>query len=132
MDEVEFLSDAWVEAADAALTTAPGAENASPAVVAYRVTGGPDGDREHHLVLGAERPRLVRPGPGDPDPTVTLTMPYAIAAAVNQGTESAQRAVLDGRIDLQGRPDVLLAHQAPLTAVDDLLAPLRQHTRYTS
>ncbi|MEM7338345.1 MAG: hypothetical protein AAF467_06855 [Actinomycetota bacterium] len=130
MDEVLFLSDAWVEAADAALTSVAGADEMATAVVAYRVTGGPDGDCEHHLVLGADRPRMVRPGPDATSPTVTLTMPYDLAVAVNQGVESAQRAVLDGRIDLNGQPDVLLAHQAPLGAVDDLLAPLRARTRY--
>lgn len=124
-DRVEFLSDAWVAAADAAL--APLAPVPAALVVAVTVTGGPAGDRRYRLVLGPDRVG-AEPGPGPA--AVTMTMTWELAVAVNQGRESAQRAFLDGRLVLGGDPVVLLGHAQQLAAVDDALAPLRARTAF--
>lgn len=124
-EPIEFLSDAWVAAADAALsrlTPVPG-----PLVVAVTVTGGPGGERRYRLVLGPDRVG-AEPGPGPA--TVAMTMAWDLAVAVNQGRESAQRAFLDGRLTLGGDPVVLLGHAQQLAAVDDALAPLRARTSF--
>ncbi len=124
-DRIEFLSEAWVAAADAALgrlTPVP-----APLVVAVTVTGGPAGDRCYRLVLGPDRVG-AEPGPGPA--AVTMTMGWNLAVAVNQGRESAQRAFLDGRLVLGGDPVVLLGHAQHLAAVDDALAPLRARTAF--
>ncbi|MDH4077863.1 MAG: SCP2 sterol-binding domain-containing protein [Acidimicrobiia bacterium] len=124
-EPIEFLSDAWVAAADAALarlTPVPG-----PLVVAVTVTGGRGGDHRYRLVLGPDRVG-AEPGPGPA--AVTMTMSLDLAVAVNQGRESAQRAFLDGRLVLGGDPVVLLGHASQLAAVDDTLAPLRARTRF--
>lgn len=126
-DRVEFLSDAWVAAADAALSRL--APVPGPLVVAVTVTGGPAGDRRYRLVLGPDGVG-AEPGPGPA--AVTMTMTWDLAVAVNQGRESAQRAFLDGRLTLGGDPVVLLGHAPHLAAVDDALAPLRARTSFGS
>ncbi|MEZ5411458.1 MAG: SCP2 sterol-binding domain-containing protein [Acidimicrobiales bacterium] len=122
---VEFLSDAWVAAADAALARL--APVPAPLVVAVTVTGGPGGEHRYRLVLGPDRVGAeAGPGPA----AVTMTMTWDLAVAVNQGRESAQRAFLDGRLVLGGDLVVLLGHAPHLAAVDDALAPLRARTSF--
>lgn len=123
-DELRFLSDEWVAAVDTALSTVIPAPEATPAVVEYRVDDQGQ-SRRHQIVLGPDRLGARRPA-GQPD--VVLSMSWAIAWAVNQGTISAQAAVLDGKILLTGDPGVLLAHQPQLAAMDDVLAPVRAAT----
>ena len=76
--------------------------------------------------------RIGRPGGTgaglDGEATMTMTMGWDVAVAVNQGTLSAQAAVLDGRITVAGDPAPLLPHQARLAAVDDVLASIRADT----
>jgi hypothetical protein len=122
---VRFLSDEWVAAADDALALL--APVPAPLVVGVTVTGGPDGDRSHRLVLGPERVGAEREAEGA---SVTMTLTWDLAVAVNQGRTSAQRAFLDGRLVLSGDPVALLGYQDQLAAVDDLLGPLRARTAY--
>lgn len=126
---LRYLSDAWLEAADAALAD----QDPLPVVlrVGYRVVAGPpDGTsvRSHTLVLGPERVSIVG---GLVEPTVTLTMEWEVATAIAQGRASAQRAFLDGLVQLGGQPDALLGHQDHLLAVDDLLASVRAETTFS-
>ncbi|MGI9617005.1 MAG: hypothetical protein ACR2QO_29080 [Acidimicrobiales bacterium] len=126
--QLKYLSDEWLEAADAALA----GQDPLPVRlrVGYRVMDGPpDGAsvRSHTLVLGPERVGIVG---SLVDPTVTLTMAWEVASAIAQGRASAQRAFLDGLVQLDGQPDALLGHQDHLSAVDDLLASVRAETSY--
>lgn len=125
---LRYLSEAWVEAADVALAD----QDPLPVVlrVGYRVVDGPpDGASvwSHTLVLGPERVGIVG---GLVEPTVTLTMKWEVAAAIAQGRASAQRAFLDGLVQLGGQPDALLGYQDRLSAVEDLLASVRAETTY--
>jgi hypothetical protein len=120
-----YLSDEWLAAADAALavlTPVPG-----PLVVGFTVTGGPRGDLSHQLILGPDRVGAER---GTAAATVTLTMHWNLAADISRGHTSAQRAVLDGRIEVGGDPVVLLGYQDHLAEVDDVLDTLRAATVY--
>jgi hypothetical protein len=124
-ESVAFLSDAWVAAANRAVSgLAPVSE---PLVVGVTVTGDPQGDRSHQLILGPDRVGVER-GPGPV--SVAMTLGWELAVAINQGRESAQRAFLDGRLSLSGDPVVLLGHQAHLAQVDDVLGQLRLRTTY--
>ncbi len=123
-----YLSERWLTAADAAVRAlAP-----LPVVlrIGYEVIGGPpDGRtvRAHTLVLGPGRVGFV---PGLDEPSVTLTTPWPLAVAIARGEVSAQRAFLDGHVELAGRPDALLGHQEELATIDDLLADVRADTIY--
>lgn len=126
MDDVRFLSDEWLAAADTALTELR--IGGGPRWgVGYRVVGGPDGTTDHQLLFADGRVSACR---GSVDASVTLTLDWQLAVAINQGEVSAQSAFLDGRIQLSGDPGVLLGHQHELTAADARLTSLRARTAY--
>jgi hypothetical protein len=122
---MRFLSKEWLTAADEAVAEL--SPVASAVVVGFEVTGGPAGDSAHCLVLGPDR---VGARPGTSDAALTLTMSWELAVAISRGEASAQRAFLDGRLQLGGDPSVLLGHQQQLAEIDDRLAGLRDRTRY--
>ena len=123
-----YLSDRWLAAANAAVREL---EPLSVELrVGYRVTDCPPDEatiRSHTLVLGPEPVEIVA---GLDEPNVTLTMTWRVAVEIAAGRVSAQRSFLDGHIQLAGRPDALLGHQARLSTVDDLLAAVRSRTTY--
>lgn len=129
--EVLFLSDPWLAAVDDCLATTDGDADIAPeqvgAVVRYIVDDAPDGASGYDLEVGADRLRARR---SMGDATVTLTMAWDLAVAINQGTESAQRAVLDGRIAIGGDPQVLVDHADAIAATSQHLADLRAATVY--
>lgn len=123
---IPYLSDEWIRQADEALAGL--AAVAGDVTVAVRVTG--DGERpdvSYRLVLGPDKVRMIG---DDQNGDVRLTMPYAVSAAIAQGRIGAQRAFLNGQIQLGGDTTALLGHQAPLAEVDDRLAELRARTRF--
>ncbi len=139
-DTIDYLSDEWFDEADRAvadLTPLP-----DPVSVGIRVVG--EGATRHYsLVLGPDRVAVRRPDgdggdtEGDTDnsssrwnESVRLTMPLTVAAAVAQGRVGAQRAFLDGQIQLGGDTTVLLGYQQQLSDIDDRLASLRARTRF--
>ena len=127
-ETVTYLSDAWLDAADAAvadLAPLPVELRVGYSVLAAPPEAAIGGD--HTLVLGPDRVSVTA---GLDRPTVTLTMTWELAVRIAQGATSAQRAFLDGLITLEGRPDALLGHQGQLAAIDDLLVEVRARTTY--
>jgi hypothetical protein len=143
-DTIDYLSDEWFDEADRAvadLTPLPDPVSVGIRVVGERAT------RHYSLVLGPDRVAVRRPDgdeggtEGDTDgetdnsssrwtESVRLTMPLTVAAAVAQGRVGAQRAFLDGQIQLGGDTTVLLGYQQQLSDIDDRLASLRARTRF--
>ncbi len=124
-EDLVYLSDAWLAAADAALADLKPLE--TELRIGFRVGDGTADDTTHQLVLGPDRVGAER---GLDGATVTMTMSWELAVAIAEGRSSAQRAFLDGKIQLGGEPGVLLGHQAALSEIDDRLAELRARTRY--
>ncbi len=139
-DTIDYLSDEWLDEADRAvadLSPLPDPVSVGIRVVGERAT------RHYSLVLGPDRVAVRRPdgdegeNEGDGDnrssrstESVRLTMPLPVAAAVAQGRVGAQRAFLDGQIQLGGDTTVLLGYQQQLSDIDDRLAALRARTRF--
>ncbi len=124
--DVAYLSDEWIQLADAALVNVtPVTENVEVAVQILGEDNHPSAG--YRLILGPDRVRMLNDGePGH----VRLTMPYQVSAAIARGEIGAQRAFLDGRIQIGGDTTALLGHQDQLAAVDDQLADLRSRTRF--
>jgi hypothetical protein len=141
-----YLSEAWVEALDAALSAAgrrvgdepadherladrggPGAT--SPAVVQYRVVDGPQGERMWHLVLEGGR-ATARPGPAQ-GASVTLTQPWPVAVAIARGERSASAAVLRGDISISGDPTTLLPWRETMRGAGHAVARLAAETDFS-
>ncbi len=124
-EPTRYLSDRWLKRADQQLAgLAPLADAVS---VGFRVLSGPDGDRRYRLILGPDR---VGAAAGDDGCGVSLTMHWDVAVQIANGRRSAQRAFLDGEIQLGGDASVLLGHQRELAEIDDRLAELRATTKY--
>lgn len=124
-ETVRYLSPEWIERSDRLLADlAPVDQELTVAVV---VTGGPDGERSYRLVLGPDRVGMDQDGPSA---GVRMTMGWDVAVSIATGQASAQRAFLDGRLQLGGDPGLLLGHQSALAAIDDRLLPLRAATDF--
>lgn len=122
---MSYLSTEWIEQADRLLADlSPVADDV---VVAMVVRGGPHGDRNYRMVLGPDR---VGMDPDRDDGGVRMTMNWDIAVSIATGEASAQRAFLDGHLQLGGDTSLLLGHQQELAAIEDRLQPLRAITDY--
>ncbi len=136
-DVVEFLSQEWIEALDAAASAAgarrdAAAESTSAApdgeiVIQQIVVDASGSETAYHLVLADGV--SVRPGRAV-SPTITFTTDRETAAAVSQGAQSAQAAFMTGRLRIAGDVQTLTAHQAATSDIDDLFAAVRAATTY--
>lgn len=123
-----FLTPAWIAALDEAARARSSDAAASEVelVVEQRVTGTPEGEVVFHVSIhrGAI---TVTPGPAD-DPGLSFRQDYTTARAIAAGTESAQRAFMNGRLQVGGDIRILLARQESLAALDDVFATVRART----
>jgi putative sterol carrier protein len=121
---VKFLSDEWVAALDEA---APAAGACDPEldglVIGYDVD-----DFAYHLVFSSTGVR-ARPGT-DAAATVTFRCDRATAVAIAQGSSSAQRAFMAGKLRIGGDASALLRAHGAIAALPDLFAAIRPETDY--
>ncbi len=137
MQPILFLSDDWLTAVNGLLAAdssapSPGPDGpdqpgAEPVVVRYLVDQGPPGTGGYDLVLTSDAAVVRRP---KGTAAVTLGLSWEVAVAVNQGTESAQAAVLDGRIVVSGDPQTLVTSQDRIVGPNGAVAGLRARTVY--
>ena len=125
-----FLSDDWftevekirAEAGDAATEGMPDMQ------LNIVITGGPEGDKELHLLNGAFEKGLV-----DGAPT-KITVPFDVAKAmfVNGEQQAAMQAFMAGQIKVEGDMSKLMAMQssggAPSEAQTALTAKIKEIT----
>lgn len=119
---VEPLTEAWIEAMDAAASTHDGllaATTHMALVIEYRVVDG----ETWHVRLEGGTVRVVH-GPAD-EPDLAFTAGSTAAAAIADGTLDPLRAVIDGDVILAGDPRVLVDHRAVLDGLGDVFAPAR-------
>jgi hypothetical protein len=115
---MRFLSDEWFEAAIGA-NPAP-LSTGDRLKLGYIVTGGPEGDVEYRIVLPSGRiDRVID------ETDVIFSMDYDTASSIHSGRENPQACVLDGRINLSGDPQRLIANTKDLEALPAVLAHLR-------
>lgn len=126
---VTFLSEAWIEALDAAASADEGLATATRGLaftVEQEVLGTAEGPVRYHVVFdhGAV---AVRPGPL-PDATVRFSLDQETATEIASGKGSAQRAFMAGRLRVGGDLRVLLEHGEVLGQLDDVFAEVRART----
>jgi ubiquinone biosynthesis protein UbiJ len=122
---VDYLSRAWFEAADAALSADPRLAEAARGVhlVLQQSVDDPAPGVTWHIRIDDGSVHLV-PATAD-DATVTFRCDRATAEAVHQGRTSAQAAFMAGHLRVGGDVGALLAHQELLSGLNDVLADLR-------
>ena len=114
----DFASQEWIDE----LAQAAQAASCDPSVelqVEQRVTGD-DPASWHFTIVDGEI--SVGAGPADA-PTFTLTSSRDTAVAINAGTLSAQRAFLDGALQIGGDVHALIAHRRIVGELAALLNP---------
>ncbi len=128
---MRYLSPPWIDAARHALA----ADDALPAALAgvtltveQLVDGGPGGTTRWHVAIDDGRVALT-PGPAD-QPDLRFTTDYATATQIASGALAAQRAFVEGRLQVGGDLSLLITHQRAISAVDDALAAVRARTTY--
>lgn len=116
---MEYLSDAWFEAANAALV---GFDGGSTRVRIEHRLSSAGGEFRYHLVIDNNGARF------DASPTrsadVILRQSVETALAVRCGEVAALEAVQDGRIGVEGDPRRLIDTAASVNAVGEKLAEL--------
>lgn len=119
MPDVEFLSDEWIDALDAAARDRPPVVDDPLAsievTIAQRVIDGPS----WRLVVDRGAVSVVR---GDEPADVRLTSDRATAAAIASGRRAALDAFISGDLRLGGDVSMLLEHRAALEALGDVFA----------
>jgi SCP-2 sterol transfer family len=128
---MEYLSDAWIAALDAAVRDAPQLRTTAPLVIESVVTEVPRrGEVRYRVAVDASGARARSVDAADPTPELRLTTDYVTAVAIARGTENAQTALARGRLRLGGDVNVLIAHAETLSKLDDLTASVRTATVY--
>ena len=128
---MRYLSPDWIDAAGRALAADDrlGAALAGVTLTVEQVViGGPDGPVTWHLAIADGKVALAA-GPA-PRADVRLSTDYPTAAGVAAGDLAAQRAFVEGRLQVGGDLSLLITHQRALAAVDDALAGVRARTTY--
>lgn len=123
---LEYLSDEWIHEADAALRSSGlRARDGERFAVEQRV-----GEVVFHMEFDSDG-GSVRSGAAV-DPAVVFCQSRDTAVAIAQGEQSAEEAVLNGKVTFEGDPMALLSQQRLLAHVEDVFADVRSRTAWNS
>jgi hypothetical protein len=127
---IEFLSDEWVDAMDAAARARPdlAAVVGEPLVIEQEVVADTTAAARWHVRIGGGLASVERGPAPDGQPTVRIRQDRATALAIARGELSAQRAFMTGRLRIGGDLAALLEHAEALALLDDVFAAVRART----
>ena len=115
----EFLSQAWIEAAD--LSVAAAKLSASEPLAIQNVVTNPDGSVViYHVAIDASGAR-VRAGEHG-DPTVVYRFGLHTAAGIAAGELDPYAEFMSGRLEITGDSTALVGHKAVLEALQAAVA----------
>jgi SCP-2 sterol transfer family protein len=129
----DFLSGAWLDALDGALSAHPAPSDGEPAslVIEQVVAEVPGrGEVRYRVVVERGRLRVVVPARDAPAPDVRFTTDYGTAVALARGRTNAQSALAAGKLRLGGDVSLLGRHTELFTVLEDCGAELRAATTY--
>ena len=146
-----FLSPAWFheasagdggtsaagsgEVGEAGSDTPPAANGRGPdpeVVLEQVVDGTPEGRVVYRVLVSGGRARIAWPvGPGSPDPDLRLSTDWATSVEIAQGNLSAQRALMQGRLRVSGRPGRVEKVAGALAGLDPVPTSVRRTTTFT-
>lgn len=128
MHSVDFLSDAWIAALDAAARDRPSSDDDPLAAVTltidHVIVDGP------HWRLSIDAGALSVTAAPEGDPDVRLTSDRATAAAIASGQRAALDAFIAGDLRLGGDVRRLIDERAALEAMGDVFAAVREATDF--
>ncbi len=133
---MQYLSDEWIEAADAALAKAWAERDADDDIradaqddedrpasttIGYTITETPHGKVEYSLHVDTDSAGVSKGKPQD-DPDVTMELDYDTAAQIARAETSPQVAFMQGRLRLGGDVTLLIKGAERLAAIGDAVA----------
>jgi SCP-2 sterol transfer family len=127
---IAYLSDAWIDALDAALGSAAGLCALAPLVVEQIVTETPTGTVRYRITIDDEGACARRSGDTEHEPDLRFTTDYPTAVAIASGHENAQTALAAGRLRIGGAVEALTGRADAWTALADASAALRAETTF--
>jgi hypothetical protein len=125
----EFLSDAWLDALDAAARAAPLVPGVAPFVIEQVVHDTGSGTAHaYHLVFGDRGLRILAGRAERAD--VSFATDRETAERLARGETNAQQALAAGRFRVSGNIESLTRRAAGLRTLDDVFASVRAGTTY--
>ena len=121
---VQFLTDEWTSAAQAAMNADEGFVSAIGKHTArlQQVVTAPDGEKRYYVKLEDGKAEVAM---GDVDnPDATITQDYDTAKGISTGELSAVAAYMSGKLRVQGDLMKLMTMQGVLTQLPNALKSL--------
>ncbi len=128
MQPVEFLSDEWLRALDAAARDRQTSGDDPLATVSISIEQAITDGPRWRLVIDHGTCRVETDTEGEPD--VRLTCDRGTAAAIASGQRPALDAFTAGELRLGGDVQVLLERREALEALGDLFAAVKEQTTF--
>lgn len=126
---MEFLSDAWLDALDAAARSRTVAADDPLAGVSLVIEQVIRGGRRWRLVID-DGVLSIDGAPTDDEADIRLTSDRRTAAAIAAGQRAALDAFMSGDLVIGGDIGSMLAHREALEALGDLFAEVRVATSF--
>jgi predicted lipid carrier protein YhbT len=105
----DFLTDAWFSELEAAAASAD-----VPTSLQFAIEQTLEGDPGHHWQVRIADGVVIVDRDPSTEADVRLTTDVATARGIHEGRVSAQRAFLDGRLQIGGDVQALMAHRETL------------------
>jgi predicted lipid carrier protein YhbT len=124
--EVQFLSDAWIDALAAVAVTATVPDLDGITLVIEHVV---DDSVTWHVTV-ANGGVSVTKGPSAIEPDIRFRSTKRVATAIASGKRAAADAFMGGELQVGGSYENLLDHQRTLATVEDIFGPVRARTTF--
>jgi hypothetical protein len=124
-----FLSPEWFEEVETA-SAQSSRSGSNTLIIRQVVTGGPAGDVSYLVLVDDGHAQVTRTDKGDLHPDLTITTAWETAVGIAQGSLSAERALMDGRLRVAGDLSRLAAHRGRLAGLDPIPAEVRASTTF--
>jgi hypothetical protein len=126
-----FLSSEWFDELAAGRVPLPPDAEGGSLVLEQVVEGTPHGDVRYLVIVRAGQARVERAtGEAATAVDLTITADWVTASAIAQGTLSAHRALMEGRLRVRGSTSRLSGHEADLVGLDPVPPAVRDRTTY--
>lgn len=113
---LQFLSEEWASAVQAALDSDPGFKQAmgnGELTLQFNVANAPQGDLAYYLHATGRGATLSLGTVADPD--VTVGQEYDTAVAISKGDLNTQTAFMTGKLKVSGNLAKLMMHQGAIS-----------------
>lgn len=124
---VQYLGDAWFQAADSAIQAAAGSAPPGRVVVDQTIT---DRDLTYRITISGTSSALTLHPKDDGEASARFEQTEAVAIAIARGHTDAHQAFLLGQLRFHGDIGVLIEQRASFDWLQETLAPVLANTTF--